>query len=97
MLANQGTSGLPNLGFTSNTTPLLSGGLNTIVVGEPLFWLGVDDWEYRPASTENFNYHMMDPIRYPQNPVLYTQFLRHVVNSYTPTPRRHVQTYGIKG
>lgn len=97
MLANQGTSQFPNLGFTSSATPLLTGGLNTIVVGEPLFWLGVDEWEYRPANAEDFNYHMMDPIRYPQNPTLYTQFLRHSLNFYTPTPRRHQQTFGIKG
>lgn len=97
MLANQGTSQFPNLGFTSNATPLLSGGVNTIVVGEPLFWLGVDEWEYRPANAEDFNYHMMDPIRYPQNPTLYTQFLRHSLNFYTPTPRRHQQCYGVKG
>ncbi|MDE2099392.1 MAG: hypothetical protein KGL39_19225 [Patescibacteria group bacterium] len=96
-LANQGTSLLPNLGFTSTATPLLTGGLNTIVVGEPLFWLDVDIWEYRPSDAEDFNYHMMDPIRYPQNPTLYTQFLRHSLNFYTPTPRRHQQCYGIKG
>jgi hypothetical protein len=96
MLGNQGTSQLPNLGFTSNATPLLSGGLNTIVVGEPLFWLDVDSWKYRPANTGTFNYYMMDPIRYPQNPTLYTQFLRHALNFYTPTPRRHQQVYGIK-
>jgi hypothetical protein len=97
MLGNQGTSLLPNLGFTSNATPLLSGGLNTIVVGEPLFWLDVDSWKYRPANTGTFNYYLMDPIRYPQNPTLYTQFLRHALNFYTPVPRRHVQTYGIRG
>lgn len=97
MLANQGTSQLPSLGFTSSATPLLPGGVNTIVVGEPLFWLDVDSWKYRPAETGSFNYHMMDPIRYPQNPTLYTQFLRHALNFYTPTPRRHVQAYGIKG
>lgn len=97
MLGNQGTSQLPNLGFTSNATPLLPGGLNQIVVGEPLFWLDVDSWKYRPANTGTFNYYMMDPIRYPQNPTLYTQFLRHALNFYTPTPRRHVQTYGIRG
>lgn len=97
MLGNQGTSQLPNLGFTSNATPLLSGGSNIIVVGEPLFWLDVDSWKYRPANTGTFNYYMMDPIRYPQNPTLYTQFLRHALNFYTPTPRRHVQTYGIRG
>jgi hypothetical protein len=97
MLANQGTSQLPNLGFTSNSTPLLTGGLNQVVVGEPLFWLDVDGWKYRPANTGTFNYYLMDPIRYPQNPTLYTQFLRHALNFYTPTPRRHVQCYGIKG
>lgn len=97
MLGNQGTSQLPNLGNTSNATPLLPGGLNQIVVGEPLFWLDVDSWKYRPANTGTFNYYMMDPIRYPQNPTLYTQFLRHALNFYTPTPRRHVQCYGIKG
>ena len=97
MLANQGTSQLPNLGFTSNATPLLAGGLNQIVVGEPLFWLDVDSWKYRPANTGTFNYYMMDPIRYPQNPTLYTQFLRHALNFYTPTPRRHIQSFGIKG
>lgn len=97
MLANQGTSLLPNLGFTSNATPLLPGGSNQIVVGEPLFWLDVDSWKYRPANTGTFNYYMMDPIRYPQNPTLYTQFLRHALNFYTPTPRRHIQSYGIKG
>jgi hypothetical protein len=97
MLANQGTSLLPNLGFTSSSTPLLSGGLNTIVVGEPLWWLDVDSWKYRPANTGTFNYYLMDPIRYPQNPTLYTQFLRHALNFYTPTPRRHQACYGIKG
>ena len=97
MLANQGTSQLPNLGFTSNATALLTGGLNTIVVGEPLFWLDVDTWKYRPATTGSFNYYLMDPIRYPQNPTLYIQFVRHALNFYTPTPRRHVQCYGIKG
>jgi hypothetical protein len=97
MLGNQGTSQLPNLGFTSSAAPGLTGGSNTIVVGEPLFWLDVDSWKYRPSDTGSFNYHMMDPIRYPQNPTLYTQFLRHALNFYTPTPRRHVQCYGIKG
>jgi hypothetical protein len=97
MLGNQGTSQFPNLGFTSNSTPLLTGGLNTIVVGEPLFWLDVDSWKYRPSNTGTFNYYLMDPIRYPQNPTLYTQFLRHALNFYTPTPRRHQQCFGIKG
>ena len=97
MLGNQGTSGLPNLGFTSNPTPNLTGGLNTIVVGEPLFWLDVDSWKYRPSDTGTFNYFLMDPIRYPQNPVLYVQYLRHSMNFYTPTPRRHQQVFGIKG
>ena len=97
MLGNQGTSGLPNLGFTSNATALLAGGLNQIVVGEPLFWLDVDSWKYRIANTGSFNYHIMEPIRYPQNPVLYVQYIRHAGTFYTPTPRRHVQSYGIKG
>ena len=98
MLGNQGTSQLPSLGFTSNATKAgLSGGLNIIVVGEPLFWLDVDTWKYRPANTGTFNYYMMDPIRYPQNPTLYIQFLRHALNFLTWTPRRHVQTYGILG
>ena len=98
MLANQGTNQLPSLGFTSNATKSgLAGGLNQIVVGEPLFWLDVDTWKYRPANTGSFNYYLMDPIRYPQNPTLYTQFVRHALNFYTPTPRRHVQTYGILG
>ena len=97
MLANQGTSQLPNLGFTSNATPLLTGGLNQVVVGEPIFMFDVDNWKYRPANTGTFNYYLMDPIRYPQNPTLYTQFLRHALNFYTPVPRRHVQGYGIKG
>lgn len=98
MLGNQGTSQLPNLGFTSNATKAgLAGGLNQIVVGEPLFWLDVDTWKYRPANTGTFNYYMMDPIRYPQNPTLYTQFLRHALNFLTWVPRRHVQTYGILG
>jgi hypothetical protein len=97
MLGNQGTSQLPNLGFTSNSTPLLSGGLNIIVVGEPLFWLDVEFWKYRISNTGTFNYHIMEPIRYPQNPVLYTQFMRHAGNFYTPVPRQHVQSYGIKG
>lgn len=96
-LANQSISNLPSLGFTSTATASLTGGLNTVIVGEPLFWLGVDDWEYRPSDAEDFNYHMMDPIRYPQNPTLYTQFLRHSLNFYTPVPRRHQQVYGIKG
>ena len=68
----------------------------TCTVGELLFWLDVDDWRYRPASTEEFNYKMMDPIPWPQNPTTYTQFLRHSLNVYTPTPRRHIQSYGIK-
>jgi hypothetical protein len=97
MLGNQGTSQLPSLGFTSSATALLTGGLNTIVVGEPLFWIDVESWEYRPSDAQDFNYYMMDPIRYPQNPTLYTQFLRHALNQYTPTPRRHQQCYGIKG
>jgi hypothetical protein len=97
MLGNQGTSNFPNLGFTSNSTPLLSGGLNTIIVGEPIWMLDMDSWKWRPSETGTFNYYLMDPIRYPQNPTLYTQFLRHAVNSYTPTPRRNVAGFGIKG
>lgn len=97
MLANQGTSQLPNLGFTSNSTPLLAGGLNQIIVGEPIFMLDVDSWQYRIATGGQFNYYLMDPIRYPQNPVLYTQFLRHSGNFYTPVSRRHTQGYGIRG
>jgi hypothetical protein len=71
--------------------------LNQIVVGEPLFWLDVDSWKYRIANTGSFNYHIMEPIRYPQNPVLYVQYIRHAGTFYTPTPRRHVQSFGIKG
>jgi hypothetical protein len=97
MLGNQSTSLLPNLGFTSNKTALLPGGLNQIVVGEPLFWFDVDTWKYRIANTGSFNYHIMEPIRYPQNPVLYVQYIRHAGTFYTPTPRRHVQSYGILG
>jgi hypothetical protein len=97
MLANQALSKLPSLGFTSNATPSLTGGLNTIVVGEPLFWLDVDDWKYRPADTGGFNYHMMEPLRWPNNPTLYTQYVRHSLNFYTPVPRRNIQVYGIKG
>src|SRR5271154_3077403 len=55
MLGNQGTSNLPNLGFTSNSTPLLTGGLNTVVVGEPIWMLDMDSWQYRPATTGTFN------------------------------------------
>lgn len=97
MLANQATSQLPNLGFTSNPTPALSGGLNTIVVGEPLFWIDEEMLEYRPAETGSFNYHIMEPIRYPQNPVLYAQYVRHSTNLYSWTPRRFQQCYGIRG
>ena len=68
----------------------------TVTVGDLLFWLDVDDWKYRPAASEEFNYKMMDPIRWPENPTMYTQFLRHSLNFYTPTPRRHQQCYGIK-
>jgi hypothetical protein len=98
MLANQANSLLPSLGFTSNATKGgLAGGLNEIVVGEPIFGLDVDGWKYRISNTGSFNYYIMEPIRYPQNPVLYTQFMRHAGNFYTPTPRRHFQGYGILG
>jgi hypothetical protein len=98
MLGNSGTSLLPNLGFTSNPTKNgLSGGLNTIVVGEPLFWLNVDGWKYREADGAPVNYHMMDPARWPENPWLYVQWLRHVLNFYDPTPRQDQQCFGILG
>ena len=97
MLGNQGTSQLPSLGFTSNATAQLAGGLNQVVVGEPLFWLDVDSWKYRIANTGSFQYHIMEPIRYPQNPVLYVQYIRHAGTFYTPNPRRHVQCFGIRG
>jgi hypothetical protein len=98
MLGNSGTSQLPNLGFTSNPTKNgLSGGLNTIVVGEPLFWLNVDGWKYREADGAPVNYYMMDPARWPENPWLYVQWLRHVLNFYDPTPRQDQQCFGILG
>ncbi len=83
MTANSGTSQIP-------------AAATVCTVGEILFWLDVDSFEYRPAEDESFNYYMMDPIRYPQNPTTYTQFLRHSLNIYTPTPRRSVQMYGMK-
>lgn len=97
MLANQQYSGLPSLGFTSNATPSLAGGANVIVVGEPLFWLDINSWKYRPAKSEKFNYHLMDPMYWPNNPVNFVQHLRHSLNSYTGVPRRHTQCYGIRG
>ena len=98
MLGRQSISGLPNLGFTSNATKAgLSGGLNTIVVGEPLFWLQPDGWKYREAEGAPVNYHFMDPARWPENPWLYVQWLRHVLNFYNPTPRQDQQCYGILG
>jgi hypothetical protein len=41
------------------------------------------------------NYFFMDPARWPENPFLYVQWLRHVLNFYHPTPREDQQTYGI--
>lgn len=78
---------------TLNNLPVAG---TTVTVGDPLFWVDVDSWRYRPAETEEFNYKMLEPIRYPQNPTTYTQFLRHALNFYTPTPRRNQQVYGIK-
>jgi hypothetical protein len=98
MLGNQGISNLPNLGFTSNPTKNgLAGGLNTIVVGEPLFWITPDVWKYREADGAPVNYYFMDPARWPENPFLYIQWLRHVLNFYNPTPREDQQCYGILG
>jgi hypothetical protein len=68
----------------------------TVTVGDPIWMLDVDSWRYRPARTEEFNYKMMDPIRWPQNPTMYSQFLRHSLNFYCPTPRRNIGAYGIK-
>ena len=82
------------LGYTSSGT---LGGLNTVVVGEPIWMLDVESWKYRPAVAEKFNYFFMDPIRWPDNPTMYSQFLRHSMNWYTPTPRRNIAGYGILG
>jgi hypothetical protein len=96
--SNQGISNLPNLGFTSNATKNgLAGGLNQIVVGEPLFWITPDKWKYREADGAPVNYFFMDPARWPENPFLYVQWLRHVLNFYQPTPREDQQCYGILG
>jgi hypothetical protein len=95
MLANQNISNLPNLGFTSNPYKGLSGGLNTIVVGEPLFWITPENWKYREAEGESVNYYLMEPSRWPQNPFMYVQWLRHVLNFYNPLPREDQQVYGI--
>ena len=95
MLANQSISNLPSLGFTSNAYKGNAGGLNTIVVGEPLFWVTPDCWKYREADGAPVNYYFMDPARWPENPFLYVQWLRHVLNFYNPTPREDQQTYGI--
>jgi hypothetical protein len=79
----------------SNLTAAMAG--TTITVGEPIWMLDMESWEYRPAATESFNYKFMDAIRWPQNPTMYSQFLRHSLNWYCPTPRRNVAGYGIKG
>ena len=95
MLANQAISNLPNLGFTSNAFKSNSGGLNTIVVGEPLFWVTPDNWKYREADGAPVNYYFLEPLKWPENPFLYVQWLRHVLNFYTPVPREEQQAYGI--
>ena len=97
MIANNGISNLPALGFTSNAYKGLSGGLNTIVVGEPLFWITPDVWKYREADGAPMNYYFMEPARWPENPMLYVQWLRHVMNFYNPNPREDQQVYGILG
>lgn len=97
MLANQSISSLPNLGFTSTSQKSAVGGLNTIIVGEPLFWVSPERWKYREAEGTPVNYFFMEPSRWPENPFLYVQWLRHVLNFYNPTPREEQQCYGILG
>ena len=89
-----GTFTVPN--GAPNSTNLLPVAGTTCTVGEVLFWLDIDSWKFRPAQTEEFNYKWMEPIRYPNNPTTYTQFLRHSTNLYTPTPRRNQQVYGFR-
>ena len=82
--------GAPN---ATNQLPVAG---TVLTVGDPIWMLDVDSWRYRPARTEEFNYKMMEPIRWPQNPTMYVRFLRHSLNFYTPTPRRNIAGYGIK-
>jgi hypothetical protein len=95
MLGNQAISNLPSLGFTSNAYKGNTGGSNIVVVGEPLFWVTPDVWKYREADGAPVNYYFMDPARWPENPFLYVQWLRHVLNFYNPTPREDQQCYGM--
>ena len=81
-------------GSPNGTNQLPTAG-TTCTVGDPIWMLDMESWKYRPAATEDFNYKFMDPIRWPQNPTMYSQFLRHALNWYCPTPRRNVAGYGI--
>lgn len=81
--AQTAVSGAPS-SFTGTMNP-----------GEVLFALRLKDWKIRPSNSEEYNFNFTPLIRTQQNPDLVVQWLKHCVNTYTPSPRDNGEAFGF--
>jgi hypothetical protein len=65
-------------GFSASTT---------CKVGEPFFWLRLQDWVLTPAADPAFRHHFKGPIPSQDAPDLEVMFYREALNWFTPSPR----------
>ena len=92
------TTSLTPPSFTSTSTPTTQSGLpsnKTITVGEPIFMWRAQDWKFRPAESEQYNFYFTPPARSQYNPDLVVRFLRTAINFYCVVPRN--QSHGFGG
>lgn len=86
------------------TSPTYSGTQNqvsnfpsatTIRVGEPFFWLRLQDWKLRPSNDPEYNHNFTPLIRSQTNPDLVVAFYKAALNMYTTSPRDNEQILGF--
>ena len=67
----------------------------TCHVGEPFFWLNLDEWKFRPSSSAKFRHYFKGPIPSQESPDLEVMFYREELNWYTPFPQHNKVMVGF--
>lgn len=83
--------------FTTVGSPTSQSGLpasTSVKPGEPIFCWRSQDWRFRPAESEQYNFYFTPPARSHYNPDLVVRFLRTAINFYCVNPRNQSHGYG---